>query len=213
MGKYPVTQEQWFTVANLPKVNRDLDPNCSYFKGLRRPVESVSWFDAVEFCERLFHRTGRPYRLPSEAEWEYACRAGTKTPFHFGETITTDLANYHGTDWEFPNIMLLGTYGQGPKGVWRKQTTDVDSFPPNSFGLYDMHGNVWEWCLDHWHYHYEGAPSDGTAWVVGEHSSVRVQRGGGWFYLPKLCRSATRNHNPPDERSDYYGFRVVCSSL
>jgi formylglycine-generating enzyme required for sulfatase activity len=112
--------------------------NPSDFKGEKRPVEKVSWDEAVEFCNKLSQKTRKTYRLLSEAEWEYACRAGTTTPFYFGNTITPDLANYNGND----------PYGAAPKGLYRQQTTDVGSFPPNSFGLYDMHGNVWEWCSD-----------------------------------------------------------------
>ncbi|GET44378.1 hypothetical protein MiSe_92050 [Microseira wollei NIES-4236] len=134
MGKYAVTQAQWEAVAALPQINLSLNPNPSGFKGANRPVENVSWNSAMEFCARLAKKTGRAYRLPSEAEWEYACRAGNTTPFYFGETITTDLVNYNGNS----------TYGNAPKGIYRKQTTDVGSFLPNPFGLYDMHGNVWE---------------------------------------------------------------------
>jgi formylglycine-generating enzyme required for sulfatase activity len=142
MGKFQVTQVQWKAVATLTKVNRDLKPEPSKFKGDNRPVEQVSWYDAIEFCDRLSRKTGKPYRLPSEAEWEYACRAGTTTPFHFGETITSELANYNANY----------TYGAGVKGIYREQTTPVGSFGvANSFGLYDMHGQVWEWCADHWH--------------------------------------------------------------
>jgi formylglycine-generating enzyme required for sulfatase activity len=132
MGKYEVTQAQYQAI---------MGNNPSNFKGEKRPVEQVSWNDAVKFCEELSKKTGRAYRLPSEAEWEYAARAGTDTPFHFGETITTDLANYNGNF----------TYASAPKGEYRKETTDVGIFPPNSFGLYDMCGNVWEWCLDKYH--------------------------------------------------------------
>lgn len=123
----------------------------------------------MEFCDRSSHKTGKEYHLPSEAEWEYACRAGTTTPFHVGETITTTLANYDGSK----------TYGTEPEGISRDQTTDVGSFPPNTFGLYDMHGNVWEWCLDHWHNNYEGAPADGSAWITGGDPKRRVLRGSG----------------------------------
>lgn len=200
MGKFAVTQEQWKVVAALPKINRDLNPDPAHFKGDRRPVEKVSWHDAIEFCDRLSQKTGRQYRLPSEAEWEYACRAGTTTPFYCGETISTDLANYNGNY----------TYGSGVKGVYRDQTTDVGSFPPNAFGLYDMHGNVWEWCLDHWHENYQGAPIDGSAWMIGGNSDRRLLRGGSWGTFPWHCRSACRFHDLPDDRSDYIGFRVVC---
>ncbi len=205
MGKYPVTQAQWRAVAALPQVNRELKPNpssfTSYFKGDKRPVESVNWYEAVEFCDRLSQHTEREYRLPSEAEWEYACRAGTNTPFHFGETITTDLANYDRSE----------VYGEGAKGEYRQKTTPVNKFGiANDFGLCDMHGNVLEWCLDHWHDNYQNAPSDGSPWVSGEESSRRVLRGGSWDSLPDDCRSATRNVNLPENVVDDVGFRVVC---
>src|SRR5919199_600622 len=142
LGKFPVTQKQWKAVAALPQVMRHLDFDPSDFKGDNLPVEQVFWDEAVEFCQRLSKKTGRSYRLPSEAEWEYACRAGTTTPFHFGETITSDLANYNG------NFI----YGSESKGIFRQETTAVGSFQvANAFGLYDMHGNVWEWCADYWH--------------------------------------------------------------
>jgi len=200
LGKYQVTQAQWQAVAKFPQVNRELNPDPSRFKGANRPVEQVSWDDAVEFCSRLSQDTGRPYRLPSEAEWEYACRAGTTTPFHFGETITTDLANYDGNY----------TYGQGPKGVYREETTEVGSFGvANNFGLYDMHGNVWEWCQDEWHDSYDGAPTDGSAWLGNEEgSNRRMLRGGSWDYNPAICRSASRIDYDFD--LDDIGFRVAC---
>ena len=159
IGKYPVTQAQWKAIASRSdlKVEHDLKPNPSNFKGDKRPVEQVSWHEAVEFCARLSKKTGREYRLPSEAEWEYACRAGTTTPFYFGETITGELANYRTSE----------TYAEEPKGEYRQETTPVGSFPPNAFGLYDMHGQVWEWCADTWHENYNGAPTDGIAWITG----------------------------------------------
>lgn len=212
MGKYPITQAQWKTVATLPKVERALNSDPSQFKGANRPVERVSWQDAVEFCARLSKKTGHDYRLPSEAEWEYACRAGTTTPFHFGETITTDLANYCGTDWEYKGQTYPGSYGVGPQGEYREQTTEVGGFPPNGFGLYEMHGNVWEWCLDHWHDNYQGAPSDGSAWVEDGDSTRRLLRGGAWGSYPRLCRSANRLRRTLDYRSNDIGFRVVCGS-
>jgi len=154
MAKTPITQAQWREVASWPKINLDLKPDPSRFKGDNRPVEQVSWLDAIEFCNRLSQRTGKNYTLPSEAQWEYACRAGTTTPFYFGATISAEVANYDGNY----------TYNQGDRGIYCEQTTDVASFPANPWGLYDMHGNVWEWCLDDWHDSYEGAPADGSAW-------------------------------------------------
>jgi formylglycine-generating enzyme required for sulfatase activity len=211
MGKYSVTQPQWQAVASLPQVNRELKPDPSYFKGENRPVESVSWYDASEFCDRLSRYTGSPYRLPSEAEWEYSCRAGTTTPFHFGETITTDLANYRGTDNE--KYKLPGSYGSGSKGIYREETTPVGSLEiANNFGLLDMHGNVWEWCADHWHENYEEAPSDGSAWIFDDNDNQsRLLRGGSWRYNPAYCRSASRYYNYPADRSYSIGFRVVCA--
>ena len=206
MGRYPVTQAQWRFVAQLPQVNRELEQDPSNFKGDNRPVERVSWYDAVEFCDRLSQYTGRTYRLPSEAEWEYACRAGTKTPFHFGETITTDLANYDGNY----------TYGQEPKGVYREETTEVGSFGvANNFGLYDMHGNVYEWCLYDWHDNYTDAPADGSAWFssddkLSDKTGRAVLRGGSWIYNPQACRSACRHNVNRDYHGSYIGFRVVC---
>ena len=210
MGRYPVTQAQWKEVATWDLVQTQLDPDPSRFKGLDRPVERISWYEAVEFCDRLTQRSGRPYRLPSEAEWEYACRSNTTTPFHFGETITTDLANYDGTGNEAYG--WKGSYGRGPKGIHRKGTTPVGSFGvANAFGLYDMHGNVWEWCTDPWHKDYENSPKDGMIWEDGGDKKRRLLRGGSWFNYPRDCRSAYRIGNSPGYRLDYIGFRVCCS--
>lgn len=200
IGMFPVTQAQWQMVAALPKVHNDLCPNPARFKSLDRPIERVSWYDAVEFCARLSHRYGCTYRLPTEAEWEYACRAGTTTPFYFGETITPHLANYNGNY----------TYGDAPKGVYRRETTPVGMFPPNRFGLHDMHGNVWEWCADSWHDNYQGAPSNGEAWIDDEQQ--RLLRGGAWNREPWMCRSTYRDRDYPTTRNKFIGFRIVCDA-
>lgn len=202
MGQYSVTQQQWQAIAVLNKVKVNLDPDCSRFKRGILPVEKMSWYQAVEFCERLSRHSGQDYRLPTEAEWEYACRAGTKTPFYCGETITTDRANYDGNY----------TYGKGPKGHYREKTTAVGSFFANAFGLFDMHGKVWEWCLDHWHEDYKNAPIDGTARLGKNDNYSRVLRGGSWSNYPGYCRSAKRNRYVPDGQGNDVGFRVVCVS-
>ncbi|MGB8701212.1 MAG: SUMF1/EgtB/PvdO family nonheme iron enzyme [Thermosynechococcaceae cyanobacterium] len=193
LGKFPVTQEQYEAVMGT---------NPSNFKGAKRPVEKVSWYDAVEFCQHLSKKSGNQYRLPSEAEWEYACRAGTQTPFYFGETLTSDLANYGGTE----------SYANGPKGEYRGETTEVGIFPPNGFGLYDMHGNVFEWCADHWHENYQGAPADGSAWLSENDNDNRLLRGGSWINSPWGCRSAYRIYDTPDARFNHSGFWVVCEA-
>jgi formylglycine-generating enzyme required for sulfatase activity len=177
MGKYPVTQAQWQAVAKLPTVERELELKPSRFSGDDLPVEQVSWYEAEEFCRRLSALTDRVYRLPSEVEWEYACRGRTTTPFHFGETISSDLANYNG-DY---------VYGDGEKGMYRGKTISVGSLnAANFFGLHDMHGNVFEWCLDHYHDDYEGAPTDGNAWInpdADRDAYRRMVRGGSWTLI------------------------------
>ena len=214
MGKYPVTQAQWKAVANLSKVKRDLDVSPSRFKGENLPVEQINWYDAEEFCARLAKKTGKEYRLPREAEWEYACRAGTTTPFHFGKTITTNLANYRGTDRKIEDKVYPGKYAKEAPGMYREKTTEVGSFPPNGLGLYDMHGNVWEWCIDNWHENYEGAPTDGSAWTIGGNETHSPLRGGAWVSIPNNCRSAYRNFNIRRRGliNNGVGFRVVCES-
>ncbi|AFZ44411.1 protein of unknown function DUF323 [Halothece sp. PCC 7418] len=192
MGRYPVTQRQYKAV---------MGENPSSFKGENNPVEGVIWYKAKEFCQKLSEQTRKIYQLPSEAQWEYACRAGTTTPFYFGETISTDQANYNGNY----------TYGNGKEGIYREKTTPVGSFPPNAFGLYDMHGNIWEWCEDVWHENYEGAPNDGSPWLTGGDHKLRVLRGGSWDVLPWLCRCANRYGYVPDIGYFNLGFRVVSS--
>jgi formylglycine-generating enzyme required for sulfatase activity len=230
MGQTPTTQAQWREVAGWQeqpgeKWGRQLKMDPSRFQSKEtqgenkvrllagenntdnRPVEQVSWLDAMEFCSRLSQRTGRNYTLPSDAQWEYACRAGTTTPFHFGDTISPELANYDGNH----------SYADGPKGLYREQTTPVGLFPANAWGLMDMHGNVNEWCLDEWHESYEGAPTDGGAWADGaeaekskEKEKTRLLRGGSWNYRPLGCRSGSRNLDWPFDGLGILGFRVVC---
>ena len=202
MGQTPITQAQWQVVAGWQKLQRELSSDLAYFKGLHRPAETVFWDDAIEFCQRLSLRFGRTYTLPSEAQWEYACRAGTTTPFHFGATLAPDLANYDSNS----------AYGEGPKGVYPHETTEVASFPANPWGLYDMHGNVWEWCFDQWHVNYQGAPADGSAWLDSDANkdNKRLRRGGSWIISPRNCRSAYRDYGRPDDRDFTIGFRVCC---
>jgi formylglycine-generating enzyme required for sulfatase activity len=178
MGKFAVTQAQYQAVVGH---------NSSRFRGENRPVEQVTWEEAIVFCQRLSERTGRAYRLPSEAEWEYACRAGSATLFYFGEMITPQLVNYNSD-----------------------QTTDVGSFPPNLFGLYDMHGNISEWCQDHWHRDYVGSPADGSVWTSRRNNQFYVCRGGSWCDLVEGCRSAFRSKIRRDNRDQHIGFRVAC---
>ena len=191
MGKYPVTQAQYQAIMGT---------NPSRFKGSNRPVDKVHWYNAVAFCEKLSQRTGKNYTLPSEAQWEYACRAGTTTPFYFGESITPDLVNYDGN---YP-------YGYAPQGEYRIQTTDVGFFPPNAFGLYDMHGNVWEWCFDDWVDSYNNAPTNGSAVTIS--INAKLLRGGSWFITSGYCRSARRYYNDAGFIYYSYGFRVVCDA-
>jgi formylglycine-generating enzyme required for sulfatase activity len=194
MGQYEVTQAQYQAIMGT---------NPSNFKGEKRPVKSVSWDDAVEFCKKLSQKTGRIYRLPSEAEWEYACRAGTTTPFYFGEIITTDLVNYNDN---YP-------YGSAPKGEYQGQTTDVGKFRANSFGLYDMCGNVWEWCQDVYNDNYIGAPTDGSPWLDGTNNNIKVSRGGSWVNSAQGGRSAYRLHDARDFSGYDVGCRVVAVAV
>ena len=213
MGQTPVTQAQWRAVARLVpplgqtwQTDLPLKPRfADQPDSDQRPVEPVLWHEANEFCRRLASTSGDAYTLPSEAQWEYACRAGSTTPFAFGETISPELANYDG----------VTSYANGPMGEYRKQSTPVGMFPANAWGLHDMHGNVWEWCLDHGYSSYEGAPFDGSAWMsmprMGVHFNDQgIMRGGSRCVEPGFCRSAYRNF---DGLGDVYlsvGLRVVC---
>jgi eukaryotic-like serine/threonine-protein kinase len=189
IGKYTITQEQYQAIVGK---------NPSTFKGSNHPVECVSWNDAMEFCERLSQRTDQKYTLPSESQWEYACRGGSNTPFYFGETITPDLVN-HKNDYSYRKVF---------KGMNRERTTAVGNFPPNTFGLYDMHGNVWEWCLDTWHQNYQGAPTDGSGWIETTNNNYHLLRGGSWGSNPDYCRSAYRVKRSAMIRYYSIGFRV-----
>ncbi len=220
MGRYPITQEQWRIVANWEKVNIELDPMPSYFQddfeGItrwKRPVEQVTWEEAVEFCKRLSKKTVQQYRLPTEAEWEYACRAGTTTPFHFDERfVCADLINFMGVDifdsCENEYLTVL------KRKKIRKQTTPVGSFPKNGFGLYDMHGNIAEWCEDIF-YDYKSRVQSAVSWrflLLSNQKPPRLLRGGSWINRLGSCRSASRDWQNQDEHSFAIGFRVVCSS-
>ena len=223
LGRTPITQAQWREVAGWvegPGERWGLDLSGrlapSSFQGTQRPVENVNWYEAMEFCSRLSQRSGKTYTLPSEAQWEYACRAGTTSPFHYGDTLSAEVANY---DAEV-------TYGRGPKGKGRRETTEVGRFPANDWGLHDMHGNVWEWCADHWHRSYDlgqwKAPDDGSPWLDAAEADKegleaessderrRVLRGGSWFNYPVRCRSAGRSSNLPASANGGIGFRVCC---
>ena len=193
MGKFVVTQAVYARVTGqnpATNSNRDrfVDPN--------KPIINVSWNDAIAFCKALNKRSplrGQNYRLPTEAEWEYACRAGTTTKYSFGNAIASEVSHYN-QPWNSSG------------------TVNVNSYLPNDFGLFNMHGNVWEWCEDHWHKDYNGAPDNGSAWVMGGDSDFRVIRGGSWNYNPGLCRSAYRSYRRRGYRNVYLGLRVVVSA-
>jgi uncharacterized protein (TIGR02996 family) len=190
LGIHPVTQAQWKAVTGSTP---------AYFQGKNRPVEQVSWDDCQEFCQKLSgHLKGHgTVGLPSEAEWEYACRAGTTTEFHFGDVITTDLANYNGKY----------TWNGSPKGKSRAETTDVGSFRANPWGLYDMHGNVWEWCQD-WFRPYPEANQIDSEQSTEQSDEYHVLRGGSWINAPGDCRAACRYRYVPGFRRNIYGCRV-----
>jgi len=189
LSVHPITQGQWRAV---------LDANPSRFPGDDLPVDNVSREDCRVFCDHLNLMEDLPYSLPYEAEWEYACRAGSTGPFSFGSTISTEQANYAGYQ----------TYGRGGEGEFRRQTTPVGSFPPNAFGLYDMHGNVWEWCADLFGPYPHSAVSDPRGAIL---STSRVARGGSWLDGPRFCRSACRGRRTAGYRLDSHGCRLCLS--
>jgi formylglycine-generating enzyme required for sulfatase activity len=204
LGQFPITQAQWRAVIAFPKVEIDLVDGFSTFVDDNRPVDSVSWPEAIEFCARLSKRTGKTYRLPSEAEWEYACRAGTQTDYAFGGTINPIIVNYDGNH----------PFGKAPVGIFRGCTVEVGLLGrANRLGLFDMHGNVYEWCADEWHDNYEGSPEDGTAWCSGNGAGYRVVRGGSWAHTAETCRSSDRWQEScdPQTKLHYVSFRVACA--
>ena len=196
MLKTPVTWGMYRKFCEA--IGRDL-PEAPFW-GIHddHPVVNVSYWDAVDYCEWLSRETGWKIRLPTEAEWEYACRAGTETPFWTGETISTDQANYDGNS----------TYGRGKKGVYNQRTTEVDRFAPNPWGLYDMHGNVWEWCASEYDKDYGGGECQDASWGRGS-GRLRVMRGGSWSFRPYALRAACRLRIAPVFRSENAGFRLV----
>ncbi|MFN9621392.1 MAG: formylglycine-generating enzyme family protein [Cyanobacteriota bacterium] len=197
LGQTPITQAQWQVVAQWPRESIKLPENPSRFKGANRPVETVNWPEALEFCRRLSRRSQKTYTLPSEAQWEVACRAGTTTPFSCGETVSSDLANYNGHY----------VYGAGVQGVFRGETTDVDTFPGNGLGVHDLHGNVWEWCLDHWESRDAGISSRDLELEDGK--GERVLKGGCWADAPSALRSSSRRGSLPLAQCYYFGFRIA----
>lgn len=202
LGRYPVTVGEWrqFAQATGWESKLDVDWNAPGFKqDERHPVVCVTWHDAQLYLQWLGEKTGQHYRLPSEAEWEYACRAGTHSAFSFGDDITPEHANYDG---HF-------TYNNGPKGSSQGGTSRVGSYQPNPWGLFDMHGNVWEWTQDTMHENYLGAPNDGSAWEQGGDQARRILRGGAWLYQPRYLRAALRNGYSALLANDVVGFRVA----
>jgi formylglycine-generating enzyme required for sulfatase activity len=202
MGRYPVTVGQWraFAEATGWQPVGEFNWAAPGFKQTdEHPVVGVSWTDAQLYLRWLGEHTGQVYRLPSEAEWEYACRAGTRTAFYFGDSISTDLANYDGNY----------SYNDSPRGVYRQGTSRIGAFAPNPWGLYDMHGNVWEWVQDVVHDNYDGAPNTGRAWEEGGDQARRILRGGSWMYNPRYLRSALRNGFSAALSNDIVGFRVA----
>jgi formylglycine-generating enzyme required for sulfatase activity len=196
VGKFAVTFEEWDACVADGGCNGYTPSDEGWGRG-RRPVINVSWDDAKAYVGWLSRKTGKTYRLLNEAEREYVTRAGTTTPFWWGTSISTQQANYNGNY----------TYGTGPKGASRRQTVLVDSFQPNPWGLYQVHGNVWEWTEDCWHDNYFGAPSDGSAWTSGG-CGDRVIRGGAWYFYPWLLRAAFLLWNSADGRENVVGFRL-----
>jgi eukaryotic-like serine/threonine-protein kinase len=196
LGQTQITQSQWSEI--FP------DKAVKFSSNHQVPIDSISWLDAIEFCHRLSTKTGRKYRLPTESEWEYACRATTTNPFAYGDTISPSIVNYDATR----------PYGKSIKGICQEKSTPVATFPPNLFGLYDMHGNLWEWCLDEWFANYRDAPQDGSArgdLETRDRNKQRVVRGGSWFSSGQICRAASRSSLPAAYRHNHYGFRVVCT--
>lgn len=195
--KVTITQSFWMMETEVTQklYERIMGNNPSYFQGENNPVESITWNDAVQFCEKLSKITGRTWTLPTEAEWEYACRAGTTTPFYYGESLDSDMANFNG---RFP-------YGQARRRVNRRRTVPVASFEPNAWGLYDMHGNVWEWCYD-WYGEYPNYPV--TDPKGPPRGSGKVFRGGGWNSHGEDLRSANWYVRPVVRENDL-GFRAV----
>ncbi len=200
IGRHAVTRGQFAAFVNATGYNADDRwRNPGFTQNDRHPVVCVNWEDAQAYAKWLREKTGKAYRLPTEAEWEYVCRAGTVTPFWWGSSITPAQANYDGNY----------TYkGGGSKGEYRERTVPVESFEANLWGLYQVHGNVWEWCEDVWHDDYNGAPTDGSAWTTGK-DSRRVLRGGSWSSGPRGLRSALRGRGTPDDRGGGFGVRLA----
>jgi formylglycine-generating enzyme required for sulfatase activity len=201
VGKFEVTFAEWDACATDGGCQSNPKPRDEGWGKDKQPVVNVSWDDAMEYVTWLSRTTGKTYRLLTEAEWEYAARAGSTSPFPLGEAISADQANFQTS---------FDADGSNREGKYREQPVAVGSFAPNAFGLYDMEGNVAEWVQDTWHESYAGAPPDGSAWAGGD-TSLRVLRGGSWYSFPPDLRSASRRADQPDHRSAEIGFRIARS--
>ena len=209
VGRFAITFDEWDACAADGKRHRHRPDDQKWGRG-KRPVINVSWDDAKAYASWLSGKTGKSYRLLSDAEREYVTRAGTTTEFWWGSSISTNQANYGGSTFRGrARWPLRWPLRSGSKGEFRQQTLPVGSFEANPWGLYQVHGNVGEWCEDVWHDTYKGAPLDGSAWLQGGDASRRVTRGGSWLDDPRVLRAAFRYSHTSDGRSDGLGFRLA----
>ena len=192
MSKYLITQKQWKVISQLPSIDIELDCNPRYRREDNYPIENINWYEALEFCNRISVITGKNIMLPSESQWEYCCKAGTNTTYSFGDNITPELANYNRHKENVtPRIKPIGSY------------------PSNPWGLYDMHGNINEWCLDDWHINYENAPTDGSPWLYEKNPyNSKILRGGNYYSTHRSCTSTSRYLLSTYRKTIGVGFRI-----